>query len=243
MLQLDRNSPIPLYHQLKEYILERVERGDYPVGESLPPEMELVKGYGVSRATVRRAMQELEQEGFIDRFPGKGTFVLRTKLNRGLTRLTSFTEDMKLCGYEVTSRLLKCCNENPPAYVADALQVSEDRPLLFISRLRYAGEQPMAINNSFLNLPEGVSITEEEIKKSGSLFALLDRKGIKIMDSDRTIEAVAANEERARLLGMTVGAPLLLVEGIVYTLNHVAIEYHQVISCGERYKYSLHLDR
>lgn len=243
MINLDRNSPVPLYHQLKEFLLERVERGDYPVGDSIPTEMELVEGYGISRATVRRAMQELEQEGVIDRLPGKGTFVLRAKVKRGLTRLTSFTEDMQARGYEVTSRLLKCSKEKPPSYVAEMLHTPLDQPLLFISRLRYADEKPIAINNSYLNLPEGIFINEDELRRTGSLFALLERKGIKIMESERTIEAVAANEERARLLGMPAGAPLLLVEGVVYTLNHMAVEYHQVISCGDRYKYSLHLDR
>ena len=243
MTFLNRQSPIPLYHQLKEYLIERVENGDFPTDEPLPTEMEIIKQFTVSRATVRRAMQELEHDGYIQRKPGKGTFILRTKLKRGLSRLNSFSEDMAERGQAVTSKLLHFDERQPPAHVAEKLRISANHPVLYVYRLRLAGDIPMALNISYLHLPEGVSIERSELEMTASLWSILEQKNIHLIEADKSIEAIAANEERARLLAMPVGAPLLLVGGIVYTTGHVPVEYHQVISSGERYKYSLHLDR
>jgi GntR family transcriptional regulator len=243
MIGLDRNSPVPLYHQLKQLLLENIEDGSYPVGKLLPPEMELLREYRVSRATVRRAMQEMEYAGYIQRTPGKGTFVLRAKLKRGLSQLTSFTEDMQERGRTVATQLLEFKTQIPPARVANLMEIRTDTPLIFIYRLRYADNIPMALNVSYLNLPEGINISESDLLKVSSLFSLLENTGIRLIEADKTIESIPANEEYAGLLNMNIGEPLLFVEGIVYTLNHVPVEYHQVISCGERHKYSLHLNR
>ena len=243
MTFLNRQSPIPLYHQLKEYLIERLENGDFPIDEPLPTEMEIIKQFTVSRATVRRAMQELEFDGYIQRLPGKGTFILRTKLKRGLSRLNSFTEDMAERGQVVTSKLLHFDVRQPPAQIAEKLKISADYSVLYIYRLRLADAIPMALNISYLHLPDGVSIERSELEMTASLWSILEQKNIHLIEADKSIEAIAADEERARLLAMPVGAPLLLVEGIVYTTGHVPVEYHQVISSGERYKYSLHLDR
>ncbi|OQY34406.1 MAG: hypothetical protein B6I38_02415 [Anaerolineaceae bacterium 4572_5.1] len=243
MTSLNRNIPIPLYYQLKQLLLERIENGRYPIGGMLPPEMELIKEYQVSRATVRSAMQELEYDGYIQRIPGKGTFVLRVKLKRGLSQLTSFTEDMEEQGRTVTSQLLEFDKKIPPSKVSNLLGIKPDLPLIYLYRLRLADNIPIALNISYLNLPEGIHITETEIQEVVSLFSLLQDKGIRLIETDKTIEAIAANEEQAKFLNMNIGEPLLFLEGVVYTLNHFPIEYHQVISCGERHKYSLHLDR
>jgi len=243
MTFLNRQSPIPLYHQLKEFLIERVESGEFPVDKPLPTEMEIIKQFMVSRATVRRAMQELTLEGYIQRVPGKGTFILRTKIKRGLTRLSSFSEDMAERGRVVTSTLLEFDERCPPVHIADKLDIPDGISLPFISRLRLADDIPMALNLSYLRLPEGVSIQRSELETSPSLWSILEQKNIYIIEADKTIESVAADEERARLLDTPVGAPLLLVEGVVFMAGHVPVEYHQVISCGERYKYSLHLER
>jgi GntR family transcriptional regulator len=243
MQYLDRQSPIPLYHQFKEYLIERIKNGDFLVGEAIPPETDLASQFGVSRATVRRAMHEMEIDGYINRAAGRGTFVIRTKVSRGLTRLTSFTEDMRERGYAVTAQILDYKSLKPPSHVAEMLDADPNEPLLYLSRLRFADQVPIAINISYLKLPKDMTISEEELKLTQSLWALLEKKGLPSIEADKTIEAVPANNEHAGLLGIPIGACLLVVEGIAYTYNHEPIEYHQVISSGERYKYSLHLAR
>ncbi len=240
---LDRRSPVPLYYQFKQSLLGRFENNEFSAGQPIPPEMDLMHEYGISRATVRRAMQEMEQEGYIHRTPGRGTFVLRTRIRRGLTRLSSFTEDMQARGQTVTSRLLEFAVKAPPPYIAEQFDVGQDELLLYIYRLRLADGLPVVINESYLRPPAGISISEKEVQGAVSLWALLEHKGLRLLEADRVIEAVLASEERAALLDVPVGTALLQVEGMAYIANHVPLEYSLVITSGDRYKYSLHLER
>ena len=245
MSAIDRRSPLPLYYQLKEIIIEDLNAGVYPAGSVLPPEMQLVHAYNLSRATVRRAMQELEYEGYISRTPGRGTIVLREKsaLKRGLSQLTSFTEDMKARGYEVAARVLEFDTVPAPAAVAKLLRLSPETHVIHVIRLRYVQQLPVAINISYIRLPDGVSMAREELERASSLYRLFETKRIPLLAADKTIEAIPADPDHARLLGVPHGAPLLQVEGVVTTLNDQPLEYHRVISRSDMYKYSLHLLR
>jgi GntR family transcriptional regulator len=240
---LDRHSHVPLYYQFKQSLLERFEKGEFPPGQPITVEVDLAKDYCISRATVRRAMQEMTHDGYIHRIPGKGTFILRTRVQRGLTRMSSFSEDMKERGQEVTSRLLEIGHKQPPAYIAEQFHMPPEQPILYICRLRLANDLPLALNFSFIKLPESVSISEEELRETISLWSLLERKGLPLIETDKVIEAVLATEERARLLDVPVGTALLQVEGMAYSINHIPVEFSQVISPGERYKYLVHLER
>jgi len=243
MFQLNRKSPIPLYYQIKLKILERIENGEFAVGKLIPTEMELMVKYSVSRATVRRVMQDLEKDGYINRTAGKGTFVIRSKISRELTHLTSFTEDMKHLGKNVCSKIIKFQMISSQESISEKFGLPAGSPLLYISRLRSVENEPVAINISYINLPEGIQISEKEIDDVGSIYTLLERKGVPPLESDRTLEAIEANEERAKILNIHAGSPLMMVEGLVYTYNQYPIEFHQVISVGKRYKYSIHLKR
>jgi GntR family transcriptional regulator len=240
---LDRHSPVPLYYQFKQHLLERFENDEFPYGHPIPPEMDLVKDYHISRATVRRAMQEMEQDGYVNRISGKGTFVLRTRVKRGLTRMSSFTEDMRERGQEVTSRVLDASWKIPPLYIAEQFGISPDKPLLHFYRLRLVENLPIALTQSFIKAPEPISITVDELHETVSLWSLLEHKGLMLIESDKIIESILANEERATLLEIPVGAALLQVEGMAFTTNHIPVEYSVVLNSGERYKYMIHLER
>jgi GntR family transcriptional regulator len=242
---IDRRSPLPLYSQLKNILLQDLEDGLYPPGSVLPPEMMLVNQFGLSRATVRQAIKELEHEGYINRIQGKGTIVIREKnsLDRGLSQLTSFTEDMKTHGYEPTTRILDFEEKIPTARVADLLKIQPDQPVIYINRLRMVNNIPVAINVSNVILPPDISMSREDLERTVSLYTLFEMKKIPLLESDKTIEAISATEEQSKLLGVPMGNPLLKVEGVVFTLNHLPLEHHVVISRSDMYKYSLHLLR
>jgi GntR family transcriptional regulator len=240
---LDRASPVPLYHQLKQALAMRLKNGEFELGLPLPTEAELMRFYDISRITVRRAMLELEREGHIVRMPGKGTFVTEPKIDRGLTRLTSFTEDMRERGLTATSELLDLRQESAPVHVAEKLGIEAGTPVWFVHRLRLANQQPIALNLSYLRLPPHISVVASELADSGSLWALLESKGIALKDADKTLEAILADQEYADLLQVPEGAPLLLVEGVVYDHHHTPIEFSQVVNRGDRYKYTLYLKR
>ncbi len=242
---IDRRSRLPLYCQLKNILLYELEEGIYSPGDTFPPEMSLAQQYNLSRATVRQAIKELVNEGYINRIQGKGTIVIREKgsLNRGLSRLTSFTEDMKAQGYETTTKILTFEEIIVPHEIADSLKVQHDKPVICINRLRIVNDIPVAINKSYVNLPAGVEMNRDDLSRTDSLYSFFEMKRIPLVESDKTIEAVAANKEQAKLLGVQQGHPLLKVEGVVYTLNQYPLEHHIVISRSDKYKYSLHLLR
>ncbi|HSM25288.1 MAG TPA: GntR family transcriptional regulator [Anaerolineaceae bacterium] len=242
---IDRRSHLPLYIQLKDILLQELDEGRYPPGSNFPPEMTLVDQYSLSRATVRQAIKDLEHEGYINRIQGKGTIVIREKssLNRALSQLTSFTEDMKAHGYETTTKILKFEVAPAPYRIAELLHIAEHKPIIHINRLRIVNKIPVAINTSYVNLPESVSMCQEDLERTVSLYTLFEMKRIPLVESDKTIEAISANEEQAKLLGVPMGNPLLKVEGVVFTLLHQPLEHHVVISRSDMYKYSLHLLR
>lgn len=242
---IDRRSPLPLYIQLKELLLQELDDGLYPPGSTFPPEMTLVGQYGLSRATVRQAIKDLEHEGYISRIQGKGTIVIREKssLKRGLSQLTSFTEDMKAHGYETTTKILDYEIGVAPHRIAELLQIPDSKTIIHINRLRVVNKIPVAINTSYVNLPENVCMLQEDLERTVSLYAIFEMKKIPLIETDKTIEAISANAEQAKLLGVPEGNPLLKVEGIVFTLNHQPLEYHVVLSRSDMYKYSLHLLR
>lgn len=242
---IDRRSHLPLYAQLKEILLEGVNAGVYPPGSSLPPEMMLANQFGLSRATVRQAFKDLEYEGYISRVQGRGTIVIREKssLNRGLSQLTSFTEDMKAQGYEPATKILEYEIVVPSPKIAKLLQVPQQTRVIYINRLRVVNNIPVAINTSYVNLPPGISINRDDLERTVSLYSMFELKRIPLIESDKTIEAISAAEDQSQLLSLPVGSPLLKVEGVVYTLNHQPLEHHVVVSRSDMYKYSLHLLR
>lgn len=242
---IDRRSSLPLYSQLKNILLNELEEGVYPPGSVFPTEMTMVDQYGLSRATVRQAIKELEHEGFLSRIQGKGTIVIRENngLNRGLSRLTSFTEDMKAQGNVPATKILNFEVINPPARIAEKLNVSVTKEVIHINRLRLVNQVAVALNTSYVNLPSDICIIREDLERTVSLYALFEMKKIPLIESDKTIEAISANTEEAKLLGVPTGNPLLKVEGVVFTINHQPLEHHVVISRSDLYKYSLHLLR
>ena len=187
---LDRTSPIPLYHQISEAILEPIRNGDLKPGDPIPTEQELIKTYGVSRITVRRAIYELENQGYVIRRQGLGTYVAPSGVRRGAANLSGFSEEIASWGMKPESKLIALRREPASASLAGRFEVPEGHPIWYIERLRYADRLIIALNVSYLNLSEEIDITEERLAEIGSLWTLLEEEGISIVDSNRTIEAI-----------------------------------------------------
>ncbi|MCL4458834.1 MAG: GntR family transcriptional regulator [Chloroflexi bacterium] len=240
---LDRNSPVPLYYQLSEILLNQITGGSLKPGNTIPTERELIEIYGVSRVTVRTAVEELVKRGYIRREKGRGTFVASPRIQRDVARLISFSEEILARGMKPGSRLLALRREPATDRVARELQVEAGELIWFVERLRLADAEPVALNLSYLRLPQGVTLTESELESEVSLWTLLMRKGITMAEGDKTIEAIVADEWAAKLLGVGRKDPLLLVEGVVYGVDGTPIEFHQIIGRADRYKYYLHVVR
>lgn len=236
---VDRSSPLPLYHQVREALLDMLKTGPYQPGSLFPTEQELSGRFDVSRITIRRAIDELVREGYLLPRQGKGTFVAKSKIQRHMSSLKSFSEEMKQEGHQPESKLLAVRHERANQRVGSMLNLETGSWVWLVERLRLADKEPICISIAYLNLPLDISLSPTELEKQVSLWSLLRTKGIILSRSDETIQAVAAGPQESELLQIPAGSPLLLVEGTVYSDQGIPTEFHQMYNRGDRYTYSV----
>jgi len=228
-----------LYNHIKLRLREAIQAGEYKPGDRIPSEHELMAKFGVSRATVRKAISELVLEGWLHRVQGRGTFVARPKFRQTLSRLTSFTEDMLMLGLTPRTKLLSLRIEKANPEVAERLAIRPNDSIIYIERLRFANDEPMALNISVLPYHLVPGLESQDLEKK-SLYEILERHyGLILSRAEQTLEPTLASLENARLLAVKAGAPLLLVEGVVYLKNNTPIEWLRIWYRGDRYKFHL----
>jgi GntR family transcriptional regulator len=240
-LIVDKNCSIPIYYQIREAIRSAIMNGQLKKGDLLPSYSELSSTLGVSKMTIRQALDGLVQEGLLSRYRGKGVFVMFPKLQHSLQSLTSFTEDMILRGLKPGSRILFFGKVIPNQTLVQNLDVPQGSLVLRIHRVRFANDNPVGIHDSYL--APGISFSQEELEKEESLYSLLEKKGIILLESEEYLEAIGAIKEESELLGVPLKYPLLLVSRIVFGLDKKPIEYVRAIYHSDFYRYSIRLRR
>jgi GntR family transcriptional regulator len=234
-----------LYDQLRETILEGIEGDRYKIGDRIPSESELQELYGLSRTTVRKAIDTLVNEGRLYRVQGKGTFVTSPKFSRSLQQLSGFTESMIAAGKHPETSLKDISNVVATPRIAELLELAEMSVVQRIERVRIVDGEPLCIHIAFLPRSRGIEVTEQELlSHGGSLYATLRAKyGIIPSSVAETIEAVAADETQSKLLGVPCQSPLLYVERTMLSQFNTPIEYTLSYYRGDRYKYELRLTK
>jgi GntR family transcriptional regulator len=184
---IDKSSPVPIYHQLEEYIKQQIENGTLKIEETIPSEREYAERYQISRMTVRQALNNLVTEGYLYRQKGRGTFVSKQKVEQQLQGLTSFTEDMIARGMKPGNRLISFEIIPASKQIASRLKLSEHAPVYEIKRVRLADDVPMAFETTYVpaNLIKG--LTEEII--TDSLYRYVEEKlSLVIFEASKQIE-------------------------------------------------------
>jgi GntR family transcriptional regulator len=232
---LNPNSKLPLYHQLYELLEGKIGTRQWEPGDMIPPESELVAQYGVSRITVRKVLDILAKEGHIKRERGRGTFVAHPKLEHGLTRIISFTDDMRQRGFVSGTRILFQGLVPAPANIALALKVPEEEELARIDRLRLADNEPMCVEESFLVHRYLPGIIEIDFKENSLREIKQKEYGVRWSRAMQTIQAIAAPPEIAHMLFIKAGAPLLYFERITFSQDDIAMEYLRIYYRADRY--------
>jgi GntR family transcriptional regulator len=211
-----------------------------PVGMAIPSERELCARYGVSRMTLRRALDELARQGYVVRRQGAATCTAQPKISQRLTIL-SFTEDMRRRGLSTTSRLISAGGQAAGARLATRLQLSVTDQVMTIGRLRIAGGEPMAIE--WLNFPISLvpGLDAGDLENESFYSILKARFGIEIAGGSQTIEPTVTDAHDARLLGVPVHSPALFVERVTWTNTGRVIEFTQSTYRGDRYRFEVEL--
>jgi len=238
---LDKRSPTPLYHQLKSAILQAIQAGQWKADDRLPTESELVEIYHVSKITVREALRELAQMGYVRREQGRGTFVARTHLEQGPRELTSFTEEMRRRGYGSASRVLGREIVTPTAELAAKLELAKGEQVFRLRRLRMANDQPMGVQTAYLpvRLTPGL---ERHNFESRSLYEILRKEyGLVPARATETHSAIVADAETAALLGIPKRSPAMTAERITFLASGRPLEVVESVMRGDQYRIVLDL--
>ena len=222
----------PLYRQLERALRRAIEGGQIAADDALPPERDLAADFGVSRITVRKAIDGLVQEGLLVRRQGSGTFV-RVRVEKNFSKLTSFSEDMRARGRTPRSVWLKRSDGTVTPEEAMSLRSSPGTPVLRFHRIRYADDAPMALERATVLADCLPSIDAVE----SSLYEALERSGHRPVRALQRLRAVLFDAEQAELLAARERDPGLLVERIGFDYDGRAIEFSQSWYRGDTYDF------
>lgn len=242
---IDPNDLIPKYYQLANILRALIADGNFDAHQPIPSERQLEEIYSVSRTTIRQAIELLIRQGYLYREHGRGTFVSPQKLQKGISELTSFSEDMKQRGLEPGQKILEIGFVPPSSKIRSHLELTEACKEVFrIERLRLGNGIPMGLQTSYYILSEGQSISREELEEYGSIYQLLQEKYHLIpTEADETLEVTLATPTEASLLQIKPGSPLLLSERTTYSQYRRVMEFVKILYRGDRYRYLAKLTR
>lgn len=244
MKSVDPALPVPLYHQLFLYLREAIFRQDFQPGSMLPSEAELEKQFGVSRITVRRAIDELTARALVRREKGRGTRVLEHAAPQtGIVGSIEAMVDSSLAmGMQTEVQLLEFEYVPAPEAVAQALNLERGVRVQHAIRVRKLDATPFSYLETYVPEAIGRRYERHDITAQ-ALVALLEDAGISISHAVQTITAESATPELGRALQLAPGAPLLKVERIVYGQDNLPVEYIAAWYHPQRYKYRMALAR
>jgi GntR family transcriptional regulator len=226
--------------EARERVLDLIDR--LGVGDAIPSERQLSVDLGVSRLTVRAALDELAREGYLVRRRGSGTFVSEPKIAQELT-MTSFTEDMRRRGIVASSRTLDLTVVPAGARLGRLLNVSPSEPIVVAKRLRMAGDETMAIETLHVRDSIIPGLTEADLEQSSFYTLLRERYGVLLGSALQTIEPTVTNEEESEALGVPLHSPAFLFERTTRSERGEIVEFVRSIYRGDRYRLVTELAR
>jgi GntR family transcriptional regulator len=237
---IDRESAVPLYYQIAEYLRGQIRTGAIKPGQALPTEEALQRMFHVSRATIRQAVRSLAASGLVRMDRPRGTFVNEPRLVEELPTLISFSDEVRRAGMQPTARVLVARLQRPPDDVRTHLRLEPNVEALLISRLRLADGEPIAVLKSWIPTTLGITAGDDF---SDSLYELFARRGTVPLHAEQVLDAVNADVETASLLGVPRRTALLLVTRTTFGAQDTPIEYVAGWYRADRYRYSVRLSR
>ncbi len=231
-IRVDRSSPIPLYFQVTGQLEAAIDSGQLAPGDRLPNEVDLAKSLGLSRPTMRRALEELVGKGLVVRKRGYGTEVANAQVHRRV-ELTSLYDDLDAAGQNPTTEVLKLDTARVNAAAAVAIGVDPSMPLVYVERLRFADGRPLALMRNWL--PPSCADLERDQLRTDGLYRILRSRGAQPQVAKQRITARSANQREARLLKIRRGQPLITMQRTAYDVDGRAIEFGDHVYRADAY--------
>lgn len=237
-ITIDRSSPVPLYFQVAEQVESAIVSGSLAPGEKLENEVSLARGLGLSRPTMRQAMQLLVDKGMLVRRRGVGTQVMHGQVRRPL-ELTSLHDDLVRAGEEPRTEILELGRLEADEVLAAELHLEVGAPLWSLARRRFIGPEPLALMHNYLPC-EVIDLASLDLEQGG-LYAALRQAGITMSVAHQRIGARPASATEAALLDEKRGAPLLTMERRAYDNSGRAVEFGRHAYRPDLYTFELTL--
>ncbi len=236
MRLVDRHNPNKLYLQLVEIVKEAIERGELPVGAQLPTEDQMCGQQGVSKAVVRSAMHELAREGYIQKMPGRGTFVQKPTNSKGIWLSTSLMENILDFGMPWETEVVQKMLTVPPTDLAELFALESGQQVFKVIRLRYVDEEPVVLETAHVSHDLCPGLALEDLRTSSLIDILSSKYRIAITRCADSIEITSLEAKEAELLKKKVGSPALLADRILYTTNNRVTAFVRLISVSNKYR-------
>lgn len=238
---VNKKNKLPLYLQLMEDIIKKIEQGDYTENEKLPSERELCDIYNLSRITVRNALQELEQEEYIYKLHGKGTFVAPKSYKQRLVKVYSFTEEMIKMGKTPKTNVLSFNIMPVDQRLAQKMNLDLDQDVYQIKRLRLADDVPFISETSYLPVSLFPNLTRQALESRPMYSIFMDDYAIGVSKATEQFSVTSLRSEEAHDLKAEIGSPAMLLKRLAYHEDTI-IEYTISIISGNKFKYTVELN-
>lgn len=208
----------------------------------LPSESEMVGTFNMSRTTIRQALRDLQADGLIFKIPGKGSFVSRPKAVQDLVSLQGFGEAMIPKGYDTFACVVGISRAVTDSQASRKLHI-DNADIVEIRRIRYLNQEPISLDITYVPSSVGEKLILEDLANKDIFLIIENEYRIPLGKADIEIESVLADEGLARLLNIEEGSPILKIDRLTYTADHVPIDYEHLFYRGDALKYSLTLQR
>jgi len=238
LFKINRLDKTPLYDLIEQNLRELILRGQLNMGESVPSEWELAELYGVSRLTVRNALDNLTRQGWLIRRHGVGTFVAHPNVTEITPSKLSFTEQMRAIGRKPSSRLISLRVVAADIQVANMLKLAQGEPAVEIVRLRLADGEPILLETSCLSQKRFPGLENATELTHSSLYDwLATHYQTPVAVMDQTLEPVLLSEVQAQQLETEAGTPAMLSKVLAYTNGAEPIEYSWSVTRGDQCRF------
>lgn len=233
--KLDKTTPVPLYFQLKELIMAEIKNGTYPKDSMIPTEKELSDMFNISRTTVRQAIAEMVQEGWLYRVKSKGTFVSQPKVNQDfIQKLESYNDQIRRTGHTPHTEVLdfKVIQATPD--IAERLKIRPEDKVIYLYRKRYADDEPIVVLKTYLPYDKCSFVMEHNFEEESLYSVLSQDDSVKVYCVKRLVEAVEATSSDAEKLNMKKGKPIQFFTTVGCNVFGQPIEFSLARYRGDR---------
>lgn len=228
---------LPKYYRISQEIVARIQNGELATGRQVPSENEIIKEYGVSNTTARKALHDIEQAGWVKRIKGKGTYVCRNSVGRSISRILSFTQNMQEQGRTPSTKLIDARIRRTECRIAvQGRQYTLEPPSCEIQRLRLADGVPMMKEVRVISSKLCPGIETQDLESS--LYALYERQyGIHLERICQMLSTITLDEQDVRTFGLEAPTAAFCVDGVTFCGTELIVDMEKSIYRGDMYRF------